>query len=109
MDAAAILTLARVSQGKFAESEPLAREAVDFYQKNRSDDWRRFRAESLLATSLAGQKKYAEAEPLLREGYQGMLARKHRMAAPDQYYVARARQWLLRLHQPSGGAETAAQ
>ena len=105
---AADLALAYVSQGKFVQAEPLAREALAFYRKQQPDDWQRFRAESLLGASLAGQKKYPEAEPLLREGYQGMLARKDRIAVPDQYYVARARQWLLRLHQPSGGAETAA-
>jgi Tetratricopeptide repeat len=81
---AADLALAYISQGKFAESEPLAREAMQVDQKNRSDDWQRFRAETLLGASLAGQKKYAEAEPLLLEGYQGMEARKDRIAVPDR-------------------------
>jgi eukaryotic-like serine/threonine-protein kinase len=66
---AADLALAYVSQGKFAESEPLAREAFDFDRKKQPEDWHRFRAESLLGGSLAGQKKYADAEPLLLEGY----------------------------------------
>jgi hypothetical protein len=69
-----------VPQGKFAESEPLSREALEFDRKEQPDDWRRFRAETLLGASLAGQKKYAEAEPLLLEGYRGMRARKERMA-----------------------------
>ena len=81
MASAADLALAYLSQGKFAESEPLAREALEFDRKKQPDDWQRFRAESLLGASLAGQKKYAEAEPLLLEGYQGMLARKERMEA----------------------------
>jgi hypothetical protein len=76
MEAAAGMVLAYLSQGKFAESESLAREAVEFDRKNRTDDWQRFRAESLLGASLAGQKKYAEAEPLLLDGYQGMAAGK---------------------------------
>jgi hypothetical protein len=50
-----------------------------------ADDWQRFRAESLLGASLARQKKYFEAEPLLLEGYQGMVARKERIGAPDLY------------------------
>ena len=79
MASAADLALAYLSQGKFAESEPLAREALEFDRKNQPDDWQRFRAESLLGASLAGQKKYAEAEPLLLEGYQGMLARKEQI------------------------------
>ena len=82
---AADLALAYQSQGKFAESEPLASEAMEIDRKNQPDDWQRFRAESLLGASLAGQKKYAEAEPLLLEGYQGMLARKDRIDVPDWY------------------------
>jgi len=31
------------------------------------------------------------------EGYQGMLARKDRIPVPDQYYLDRAREWLVRL------------
>ena len=78
MAAAADLALAYLSQGKFAESEPLAREALEFNQKKQPDDRQRFRAESLLGASLAGQKKYAEAEPLLLEGYQGCSRGKNR-------------------------------
>ena len=44
-------------------------------------------------------KKYAEAEPLLRAGYQGMLARKDRIAEPDRYHLDRAREWLGQLSQ----------
>jgi hypothetical protein len=76
MASAADVALACQSQGKFAESEPLAREALEFNGKKQPDGWQRFRVESLLGASLAGQKKYTEAEPLLLEGYHGMLARK---------------------------------
>jgi eukaryotic-like serine/threonine-protein kinase len=93
------LALADVSRGKLAESEPLAREALDFYRRKQPDDWQRFRAESLLGASLAGQKKYTEAEPLLLEGYQGMVARKERIAVPDRYHVDRAREWLVQLYE----------
>jgi hypothetical protein len=70
MDSAANLALAYQSQGKFTESEPLAREALEIDQKKQPDDWHRYRAESLLGASLAGQKKYTEAEPLLLAGLQ---------------------------------------
>jgi eukaryotic-like serine/threonine-protein kinase len=98
-DSAADLALAYVSEGKFAESEPLAREALETDKKVQPDDWQRFRAENLLGASVAGQKKYAEAEPLLLEGYQGMLARKDRIAVSDHYHLDRARQWLVQLYQ----------
>lgn len=109
MDAAADLVLAYQSQGKFAESEPLAREAVEFDRKKRREDWQRFRAESLLGASLAGQKKYAEAEPLLLAGYQGMAARKDRMAVPDWYHLNRAREWIVELYLASGQPQKAAE
>jgi eukaryotic-like serine/threonine-protein kinase len=92
------LALAYVSQGKFAESEPLAREALEF-EKKQPDEWQRFRAESLLGASLAGQKKYAEAEPLLLDGYEGMLARKERMGAPNSYHRDLAHEWIVRFYQ----------
>jgi hypothetical protein len=109
MASAADLALAYLSQGKFAESEPLAREALEFDRKKQPDDWQRFRAESLLGASLAGQKKFAEAEPLLLEGYQGMLARKERMAVPDWYHLDRAREWIVQLYQAWGKPAKAAE
>jgi len=108
MESVADLALVYVSEGKFAASEPLAREAVELYQKQQPDDWQRFRAESLLGASLAGEKKYAEAEPLLLKGYQGMLARKDRIDAPDRYYLERAHLWLVQLYKNWGKPEKAA-
>ena len=109
MTAAADLALAYLSQGKFTESETLSREALDFDRKSQPDDWQRFRAESLVGASLAGQRRYTEAEPLLIEGYQGMVARKDRMAAPDWYHLDRARGWIVRLYQAWGKPRKAAE
>jgi eukaryotic-like serine/threonine-protein kinase len=78
-------------------------------QKSRPDDWQRFRAESLLGASLAGEKKYAEAEPLLLEGYQGMLARKDRIAVPDRYHLDLAHRWVAQLYQAWGRPVKAAE
>jgi eukaryotic-like serine/threonine-protein kinase len=109
MDAAAALALAYLSQAKIAQSEPLAREAVQFDRKNRADTWQRFRAESLLGASLAGQKKFAEAEPLLLAGYQGMAERKNLMPAFELDHLDRARQWLFQLYKAWGKPEKAAE
>jgi eukaryotic-like serine/threonine-protein kinase len=103
------VALAYVSQGKFVESERFAREALEFFSKEQSDDWSRFRAEIVLGASLAGEKKYAEAEPLLIEGYQGMVARKERIAVPDWYHLDRAREWIVQLYQAWGNPEKAAE
>ena len=109
MASAADLALAYLSQGEFAESEALAREAMEMEGKIQPDDWQRFRAESLLGASLSGQKKYAEAEPLLLEGYRGMAARKDRMAAADRYHLDRAREWIVQLYKDWGKTQKAAQ
>jgi tetratricopeptide (TPR) repeat protein len=109
MSAAADLAQAYISQRKFAESEPLARGAVDFARKKQADDPARFIAESLLGASLAGQKKYAEAEPLLLEGYQGMLDRKDRLGVPYLWQLDKAREWIIELYQGWRKPEKAAE
>jgi hypothetical protein len=109
MASVADLALAYVSQGKFAESEPVASEALEAEKKVQPDDWQRYRAESLLGESLAGEKKYAEAEPLLLEGYQGMLARKDRFGVPDRYHLELAHRWLVQLYQAWGKLAKAAE
>jgi eukaryotic-like serine/threonine-protein kinase len=107
MASAADLALALVSQREFAESEALAREAMDTFRRIQPDDWQRFRSESLLGASLAGQKKYAEAEPLLLEGYRGMVVRKDRIDVPDRYHLDRAREWIVQLYHARGKQEKA--
>ena len=107
-DAAGALALAYVSEGKFAESRTLAREAVDFDRKKRPDEWQRFRDESLLGAALAGQKSLGEAEPLLLAGYRGMAERQEQMSASDRAYLRFAAGWLVQLYQDWGKAEQAA-
>ena len=109
MNSAVDLGTIYLNEKKFVESESLAREAADFDRKNRSDDWQRFRAESVLGASLAGQKKYDGAEPLLLEGYRGMLARKDRIAVPDRYRLDRAREWIVQLYRAWGKPENVAE
>jgi hypothetical protein len=80
---------------------------VDFNRKKQPNDWQRFRTETLLGASLAGASKYVEAEPLLLTGYQGMTARKDRIAIPDRYNLDRAREWIVQLYQGWGKPEKA--
>jgi non-specific serine/threonine protein kinase/serine/threonine-protein kinase len=108
MTSAVDLATAYLAQGKFPQSESLSREALEFDQRNAADDWQRFRAESVLGASLAAQKKYGEAEPLLLESYQGMLARKERIAVPDRYHLDRAREWIVQLYRAWRKPEKAA-
>ena len=108
MSSEADLALAALSQGKFDKAEPLSREALKSDQKAQPDNWQQFRAESLLGASLAGQKKYAEAEPLLLEGYEGMTARKGRIAVFHWYYMDLARDWIAELYRAWGKPKKAA-
>jgi eukaryotic-like serine/threonine-protein kinase len=108
IDAVADLALAYLSEGKFTESEPLAREAVEFHRKKQPDDWQRFRAEGLMGASLAGQKKYAEGEPLLLEGYEGMIARKDRIAVQNWYHLTCTHESIVQLYEAWGKPEKAA-
>lgn len=103
------LALVYVSEKKFAQGEPLARQAVDFFHKNQPQSWQTHRSESILGATLAGQKKYDEAERLLLEGHRGMLSLKDRTAAPEWYYLDRAREWLVQLYQAWGKPEKAAE
>jgi eukaryotic-like serine/threonine-protein kinase len=103
------LALAYVSEARFAESDPLASEALNTEKTVQPDNWQRFRAASLLGATLAGEKKYAEAEPLLLEGYQGMLARKEFIGAPERYHLDLARRWLIQLYQTWGKPDKAAE
>jgi tetratricopeptide (TPR) repeat protein len=109
MESVADLALAYISQKEFIKAEPLAREAIGFYQKKEPRDWPRFRAESLLGASLAGQKRYAEAEPLLVEGYQGMAARKEQIDVPNRYHLDRAHEWLVQLYRAWGKPDKSAE
>jgi serine/threonine protein kinase/tetratricopeptide (TPR) repeat protein len=77
---------------KWGEAEPLLRESLSIWDAKRPDDWTRFETQSLLGDSLVGRRKYAEAEPLLLSGYEGLDARKAKLAA----------QWKSRL--PEAGA-----
>jgi hypothetical protein len=102
MASAAGLAMAYQEQGKFAATQPLAREVMEVDRQKRPDDWQGFLGESLLGASLAGQKKYAEAEPLLLAGFKGMDARQYRIAVPDRGSLERARQWIAKLYQAWG-------
>jgi len=107
MASAAALALAYHSLGKFAESETLAREALEFDRKNQPDDWQRFWAESLLGASLVGQKKYPEAESLLIEGYRGMYARRGQISVPDHYTLEHAHEQIVQLYRKWGKPDEA--
>jgi tetratricopeptide (TPR) repeat protein len=82
-------------QKRYAEAEPIAREAVAIHEKEAPDDPEGFYFVSILGAVLCGQKNYTEAESLLLQGYEGMKRReallqavwKRRMAEPGERVV----------------------
>jgi tetratricopeptide (TPR) repeat protein len=95
-------------QRKYAEAEPLLREALSNYEKL-SDSWQRYLAQSELGGSLAGQRKYLEAEPLLLSGYQGMIHREGAIPKDERSEVDQAGDRIVVLYQDWGRPEQAAE
>ena len=89
-DRLAHLGLRLVSQNKFAEAEPLARECLEIREKKIPQDWTVFSARSFLGGTLLGQKKYAEAEPLLVSGYEGLRERDAKIPATSKQTLPKA-------------------
>jgi eukaryotic-like serine/threonine-protein kinase len=71
-----------------------------------SDDWRLFKARSLLGGALSGQEKYAEAEPLLVQGYEGMKRREAQIPPQGRPFLTEAAE---RLYEAKGELEKAAE
>ncbi len=76
-----------VRQRKFAQAEPLLRQALAYREKGDRDDWHYFRAQIFLGAALAGLRQYSEAEPLLLNGYEGMRQRSSRMPAEQRKWI----------------------
>ena len=109
-DRLATRALARLVEGKYAEAESLAREALAIREIVIPDDFRTFNARSMLGGSLLGQRKYEAAEPLLLSGYNGMKQREDQI--PVQARLLRlkeALQRLVRLYEETGRPEQAAE
>ena len=82
---------------RFAEAEPLLRQALSVREVKEPDFWTTFHTKSLLGGSLLGMgralmatdrnsalHKFAAAEPLLIDGYQGLKARERDIRTPTR-------------------------
>jgi tetratricopeptide (TPR) repeat protein len=96
-----------VTEGRYAEAEPLLREALNHFEKAASDDWERYRVMCALGASIAGQGRYVQAEPLLVDGYQKMAERKATIPADGKFELKQAGQRIVKLYQDSGKPEKA--
>jgi len=87
IDVAELLGQNLIRQHKFAQAEPLLRQALAYREKGDRDDWHYFRAQAFLGAALAGLKRYSESEPLLLSGYEGMRQRSSRMPAEQRKWI----------------------
>jgi serine/threonine protein kinase/Tfp pilus assembly protein PilF len=85
-------------EGKYAQADPLSLETLRRYEKDRPENWRRYKAESLRGDALAGQKRFVEAEPLLTAGYKGLTEREATIPAADRSAIEQAGERILQLH-----------
>lgn len=88
----------RVAQQRFAEAEPVLREARDLSERYWPEGEFRFLVMSLLGASLTGQQKHAEAETFLAPACAGLL-RGHTNMPPFLQPVRRTTESLERLVQ----------
>jgi len=76
--------------GDYRGAGALLRLAMDHYQENKTDGWRRYYTECLLGTCLASQGKHAEGTAMLAAAYRGLLARKELVPFEYRLYLERA-------------------
>jgi tetratricopeptide (TPR) repeat protein len=96
-------------QGRYAEAEPLARQAVTTWEKQSPDNKGRFYWVSLLGDILCCQKKYAEAEPLLLQGYDGMKRAEARLLANEKARLTETGERVVHFYEVTNQPEKARQ
>jgi tetratricopeptide (TPR) repeat protein len=94
-------------QERYAEAEPIAREALAIFEKQRPEDPKRFYWMSVLGSVLCGQERYAEAEPLMLQGYEGMKQREALLDANWRSRLTDARERIVRFYMATNQPEKA--
>jgi serine/threonine protein kinase/tetratricopeptide (TPR) repeat protein len=93
--ASALLSRILLRQKRYAEAEPLAREALATYQElTPPGDERQFETMYLLGCALCGQGQFATAEALLVQGFEGLRKRSLSRTENEE-----ALAWLVRLYE----------
>jgi tetratricopeptide (TPR) repeat protein len=98
VDASELLGQNLTKQRKYAQAEPLLRQAVAFREKGDRDDWALFRAQAFLGACLAGMRRFADAESFLVNGYDGMQQRVARMPAKQKRWIRSTTEQIVDLY-----------
>ena len=102
------LGLVLLERKRWAEAEPLLREALAIRAKKEPNDWRTFATRSMLGGALLGQKKYTDAEPLLLAGYEGMKQRERSVSPEARARLTEGAARLVELYEATSRADDAA-
>jgi serine/threonine protein kinase len=94
-------------QERYAEAEPLFREALEIFEKEEPQNQRRFYWMSQLGAVLLGQQRYAQAESLLLQGYEGMKQREAILPANEKPRLAEAGERLVCFYEMTNQSEKA--
>ncbi len=96
------LALLHADRGDAARAEPMARRSMEILRLALSpEDWRTYRAQSVLGACLTRLGRYDEAEGLLRESYEALLSQR----GEDARETRETRERLIELYQRSGRPE----
>ena len=98
-----------LTQKKFTEAEPFARDCLAIRSRNKPDGWTTFFTKAMVGHSLLGQKKFADAEPFLVEGYTGMKEREAKIPAAAKVELTKAGELIVELYNSWGRPEKAAE
>jgi eukaryotic-like serine/threonine-protein kinase len=100
------LALNLVMQHRYADAEPLAREAAALYERDFSNRPRRFYWLSVLGAAFLGQQKHSEAEQFLLQGYEG-LKQRETMLTGQERLLAEAGERIVRFYEITNEPEKA--
>src|SRR5207253_2392856 len=87
----------KLEQKRYADAEPLLREAIAIYEKSAPTDWRRSYTQAMLAATLAGLGRRTEAAPLLANAYQTLLQKKDSIPSQKRPILDTVRDWKSQL------------
>jgi hypothetical protein len=66
----------KLEEKRFAEAEPIIREAIRAFEKSAPTEWRRYYSQAMLGSVLEQTGRRAEAAPLLESAYQALVLKK---------------------------------
>jgi tetratricopeptide (TPR) repeat protein len=96
-------------QGKPAEAEPAAREALAYFESAKPGNWTCYVAMSLLGDSLLGQHNHEAAGPLLLKGYEGLKCYEAQLDAHSTWRLDEAVDRLSRFYEATNQPRRAAE